>query len=76
MKSEIDNNDFAAAFLRFALFSGTQKQLVILGTNNLQHLRDSIKIEGKGLESETMEIPRYEELWIKKSDPTWNAHVG
>ena len=75
-KSEIDDHDFAAAFLRFALFSGTSKQLVILGTNSPQHLWDSIETESKGLDSCEMEISRYEELWLRKSDPEWNAHVG
>lgn len=74
-KSEIDD-DFAAAFLRFALFSGTSKQYVILGTNNMQHLWDSIEIESEGLDSEDMEISRYEELWLRKSDSEWKAHVG
>ena len=75
-KSEIDNRDFATAFLRFALFSGTSKQLVVLGTNNPQHLRESIKIETEMQNSDPEEIARYEELWLRKSEPDWTAHVG
>ena len=75
-KSEIDKKDFAAVFLRFALFSGTSNQLVILGTNSPQHVRDAIKIESEQLNPASIEIARYEELWLRKSSPEWKAHVG
>ena len=75
-KSEMDNQDFAATFLRFTLFQGTSKQYVILGTKNPQHVRDAIKIESESLNPDSMEIARYEDLWLRKSYPEWNAHVG
>lgn len=76
LKSEIDSRDFAATFLRFALFSGSSRQLVILGTNDPQHVRDAIKIESEQLARGSIEIARYEDLWIRKSSPKWKAHVG
>ena len=75
-KSEIDSRDFAKIFLRFALFSGSSRQLVILGTNNPQHVRDAIKVESEQLAGGSIEIARYEDLWIRKSSPKWRAHVG
>ena len=75
-RSEIDSKDFAATFLRFALFSGTAKQLVILGTNNQQHIRDAIKVEQNRINLVLSEIRKYEDLWLQKSRPEWHAHVG
>ena len=50
--------------------------MVILGTNSPQHIRDAIKIESEQLNPASMEIARYEELWLRKSSPEWEAHVG
>lgn len=75
-KSEIAEKDFAATFLRFALFEGSAKQFVILGTNSPQHVRNAINIESEQLNPESMEIARYEDLWLRKSSQEWNAHVG
>ena len=75
-KSEMDNRDFAKTFLRFALFSGSSRQLVILGTNSPQHVRDAIKVESEQLHADSIQITRYEDLWIRKSSPEWKAHVG
>ncbi|MDO8646050.1 MAG: aldo/keto reductase [Candidatus Planktophila sp.] len=76
LKSEIDNRDFATAFLKFALFSGSSRQLVVLGTNSPKHIQDAIKVESEQLDAESIEITRYEDLWLKKSSPGWKAHVG
>ena len=75
-KSEIITKDFPTTFLRFALFQGTSKQYVILGTNNPQHVRDAIKVEAGKLNPDSMEIAMYENLWLRKSSPEWTAHVG
>lgn len=76
LKSEMDNRNFATAFLRFALFSGSSRQLVILGTNSPTHIRDAIKVESEKLDADSIEITRYEDLWTRKSSPEWKAHVG
>ena len=75
-KSEMDNKDFARAFLGFALFSGTSRQFVILGTNSPKHIQDAIKVESEQLHADSIQITRYEDLWIRKSSPEWKAHVG
>ena len=75
-KSEIDDKDFATAFLKYALFSGSSRQLVILGTNSPKHIQDAIKVESEQLNAHSNEIARYEDLWLRKSSPEWKAHVG
>lgn len=75
-KSEMDGRDFATAFLRYALFSGSSRQLVILGTNSPKHIQDAIKVESEQLHADSIHITRYEDLWIRKSSPEWKAHVG
>lgn len=75
-KSEMDSKDFARAFLRFALFSGSSKQLVILGTNSPKHIQDAIKVESEQVNTDSIGIARYEDLWLRKSSPEWKAHVG
>ena len=75
-ESEIDNKDFAATFLRFALFSGTAKQFVILGTSNKRHILDAVKIEQNRTNLVMSEISKYEDLWLSKSLPEWHSHGG
>lgn len=74
-RPEIDSDDFAASFLRFALYSGSAHQYVILGTQNSQHIRDAIRIEQDRLNPEVLEVTRYEELWSRMSSPEWQAHT-
>ena len=75
-KSEIDNKDFASSFLGFALFSGTAKQYVILGTNNYNHILDAAKLENYFTHQQEFDAKRYEELWARKGSPNWEAHNG
>lgn len=75
-RSEIDDEDYSASFLRFALFSGSAKQFVVLGTHSQQHIRDAVEIEQEQMNPKALEIVRYEELWTRKSSPTWKAHNG
>ena len=75
-RSEFDDNDFAAAFLQFGLFSGSAKQYVVLGTLSQQHIRDAVKIEQEPVDSKSIQITKYESLWQKQSSPTWSAHNG
>ena len=75
-RSGFDNEDFATAFLRFSLFSGSSKQYVVLGTLNHQHIRDAVKIEREPVDSKAIQITRYENLWERESSPTWSAHNG
>ena len=75
-KSEMDNRDFAASFLRFALYSGSANQFVILGTNSDIHIRNAVDIERDRLNPEVLEIERYEDLWARKSSQEWEAHNG
>ena len=76
MKSEINYGDYATSFLRFALFSGSAKQFVILGTKSPQHLREAVQTELDPLNPEVLEVSRYEDLYKIKSLPEWNAHAG
>jgi aryl-alcohol dehydrogenase-like predicted oxidoreductase len=76
IRLEIDEGDFAASFLRFALFSGSAKQFVILGTKSQQHLRDAVQIERDLLHQEVLEVSKYEDLYARKSSPEWSAHAG
>lgn len=76
MKSGISNGDFATSFLRFALFSGSAKQFVIIGTKNQEHLREAVQIEQDRLNPEVLEVSKYEDLYVRKSSPEWNAHAG
>ena len=75
-RSGFDNEDFAAAFLKFALFSGSAKQYVVLGTQNEQHIREALKIEQEPVDSGAIQIIKYEDLWANRSSPSWNAHNG
>lgn len=74
-KGEITTDDFAASFLRFALYSGSAQQYVILGTGNSQHIRDAVQIEQDRLNPEVLASAKYEELWSRKSSPEWQAHT-
>ena len=76
LKSEMGNKNFATEFLRFSLFSGSSRQMVILGTNSPKHVLDAIKIELEQLNGNSIEIVRYEDLWLRKSSPEWKAHIG
>jgi len=75
-RSGFDDEDFAAAFLRFALFSGSAKQYVVLGTHNERHIREAVKIEQEPVDSGAMQITKYEGLWAKESSSSWSAHNG
>lgn len=75
-RSGFDNEDFAAAFLKFTLFSGSAKQYVVLGTQNEQHIREALKIEQEPVDSGAIQIIKYEDLWANRSSPSWNAHNG
>jgi len=75
-KGEIVGNDYAATFLRFALFSGSAKQNVILGTHSAQHIRDAVQIEQNQKNFEALNAAKYEELWARKSSSDWRAHIG
>ena len=76
LRSEINERDFAASFLRFALFSGSADQFVILGTTSQQHIRDAVWIEQDELNPEALEVGKYEDLYERKSLPEWSAHAG
>lgn len=76
MRSEINGGDFATSFLRFALFSGSAKQFVILGTKSQQHLREAVQTEHDRLNPEVLEVGKYEDLYLRKSSPEWSAHAG
>ena len=76
LKSEIDDKDYPAAFLRFALFRGSGKQFIVLGTHNPQHIRSAVKVEQEELGHTPLEIARYEDLWLQKSSPQWTSHTG
>ena len=75
-RSEMDDSDFAESFLRFALFSGSSRQLVILGTNSSKHIQDAVRVESEQIDADSIEIARYEDLWLRKSSPAWAPHVG
>ena len=75
-RSEMDDSDFAKLFLRFALFSGSSRQLVILGTNSSKHIQDAVRVESEQIDANSIEIARYEDLWLRKSSPEWAPHVG
>lgn len=76
MKSEITGGDFPTSFLRFALFSGSAKQFVIIGTKSQRHLREAVKVEQDSLNPAVLEVNNYEDLYMRKSSPGWNAHAG
>ena len=73
---ELNQDDFPSIFLRFALFSGSKNQFVILGTSNPQHIREAVSIELDRQNSEALSISKYEDLYTRKSSPEWSAHVG
>ena len=75
-KSEFDETDYATAFLRFALFSGSANQYVVLGTLNERHIRDAVKVELDSMNSSSIQISKFENLWANESSPTWRAHNG
>ena len=73
---ELNQDDFPPMFLRFALFSGSKNQFVILGSSNPQHIREASSIEQDRLNPEVLTISKYEDLYAKLSFPEWSAHVG
>lgn len=75
-QADIVSEDFAATFLRFALFSGTANQRVILGTHSSRHIRFAAQIEQDRLNPEALTTAHYEDLWSAKSSPEWRAHTG
>ena len=75
-KSEIDRKNFANSFLGFALFSGTAKQYVILGTHNHKHITDAVKFESDFTNQYEFDAKRYEYLWARKGSLSWEAHNG
>jgi len=75
-KSGFDNKDFAATFLRFALFSGSAEQFVVLGTLNQQHIQEAAKVEQEDVGSALNDVTKFEDLWAKFSSATWSAHNG
>ena len=75
-RSGFDDKDFAATFLRFALFSGSAEQCVVLGTLNQQHIREAVKVEQEEVGSAVIQIAKYESLWAEESSATWSAHNG
>jgi aryl-alcohol dehydrogenase-like predicted oxidoreductase len=75
-RSEFDGEDFAKIFLRYALFSGSAKQYVVLGTVNCQHIRNAVEIEQEPVDSKSIHVTKYESIWARKSLPTWEAHNG
>jgi hypothetical protein len=76
MKPELNQEDFAATFLRFALFSGSAQQFVILGTTSKQHIQEAMMIESDQLHPEVVSIDQYENLYVRNSVPDWRAHAG
>ena len=76
LRSEINGKDFAASFLRFALFLGSGDQFVILGTASQQHIKDAVRVEQDRLNPEALEVGKYQDLYQRKSFPEWSAHAG
>jgi aryl-alcohol dehydrogenase-like predicted oxidoreductase len=73
---ELNQDDFPSIFLRFALFSGSKNQFVILGSSNPQHIREAASIELDRLNPEALSISNYEDLYTRKSSPEWSALDG
>lgn len=76
LKSELKKGNFAKSFLRFALFSGSAQQFVILGTQSKQHLQDAVQIELDRQNLEVITISNYEDLYNRKSFSEWVSHAG
>ena len=75
-RREIFSGNFPATFLRFALFSGSANQSVILGTHSPDHIRFAARIEQDHLNPESLATSKYEDLWLRKSSSGWRAHTG
>jgi hypothetical protein len=76
LKSKMGTKNFPESFLKFALYSGTSKQYVILGTHNHKHILEAVEIEQKGLNEYNSEVTKYENLWLENRSPNWEAHSG
>jgi aryl-alcohol dehydrogenase-like predicted oxidoreductase len=71
-RGAMSNNDYAAEFLKFALFSGSSQQQVVLGTTSPQHVQDAVHIESFGPNS--IQISKYVSLWRELSSVDWKSH--